>query len=360
MDFLGFEPAPTYDNRTGTTEQGFFTNPALRARHAYFKLDTPVLDVLVGQTWHPLMQPLYAPNSVQIQGLPGQIYARTPQIRFSKTVDTGAVTFQIDAAALRPPQRDAATPELAGSLRFAVDKWTGMHTNGATGTALLPASISIAGDMRDFRVPNFEQIPTSTVHLTTAAFSAHAFIPVIPATKERKGNALSLTGQFAWGQASADLYTAMNSGMAFPSLPNKTGINPAPVYPQNVDNGLVVFDIQNQDLHPIQWTSYVLGLEYYLPGLDGRVWISGNYSHIQSSNIDAYARPGITPPNPNDYAYVSAAQVRQFEDFFDANVFVDPLPSVRFGAEYAYFDDRYVDGTHAINHRVQVSGFFMF
>jgi len=52
--------------------------------------------------------------------------------------------------------------------------------------------------------------------------------------------------------------------------------------------------------------------------------------------------------------------VRQFEDFFDANVFVDPLPSVRFGAEYAYFDDRYVDGTHAVNHRVQVSGFFMF
>jgi hypothetical protein len=42
------------------------------------------------------------------------------------------------------------------------------------------------------------------------------------------------------------------------------------------------------------------------------------------------------------------------------NLFVDPVPAVRIGAEYANFNDVYVDGTHAINHRVQLSGFFIF
>ena len=42
------------------------------------------------------------------------------------------------------------------------------------------------------------------------------------------------------------------------------------------------------------------------------------------------------------------------------NLFVDPLPSVRVGAEFANFMDTYVDGQHAINYRGQLSGFYIF
>ena len=100
-DFLGDNAGNAAPGTTPNpqTERDYYNSPSLRVRHAYFKLDTPVLDVLVGQYWHPMMQPLYMPNSVQIQGLPGQLYARTPQVRLSKTIDTGAVTVQIDAAA---------------------------------------------------------------------------------------------------------------------------------------------------------------------------------------------------------------------------------------------------------------------
>ncbi len=374
MDFLGFQPAIAYPqqaagvtagnqptNQTAPTEAGFFTSPIPRLRHAYVSVETPIVDILVGQYWHVMgMQPNYQPNSAQIQGLPAQIYGRTPQLRISKSIDTGPVTIDLALAALRPVQRDSMTPEGAAGLRVSIDEWRGMHTAGATATSLVPASIAVSGSVRDFRVPSFEQIPTETIHLTTGAVAANAFLPIIPATKTRRGNALSVLGEFAWSQGGADLYTGLNGGMAFPTLPNKTGLNPPPAYPQNVDNGLVVYDIATFDLHPIQWTTFWVGLEYYLPGLDGNVWISGNYSHSYSTNIDSFARPGDVPPNPNDYSYVPAAQVRKFEDFFDVNVFFTPVPAARFGLEYAYFNDRYADGVHAINHRAVAAAYLVF
>jgi hypothetical protein len=39
---------------------------------------------------------------------------------------------------------------------------------------------------------------------------------------------------------------------------------------------------------------------------------------------------------------------------------VDALASLRFGAEYAWFNDMTVNGIHAINHRGQLAGYFVF
>jgi hypothetical protein len=52
--------------------------------------------------------------------------------------------------------------------------------------------------------------------------------------------------------------------------------------------------------------------------------------------------------------------VRAHEDWADVNIFGDPYPGVRFGLEYANFSDTYVDGVTAVNHRVQLAGFFIF
>ena len=58
---------------------------------------------------------------------------------------------------------------------------------------------------------------------------------------------------------------------------------PAPTYTANVDNGPVVYTADGV-LHAVQWTSVQAGLQYYLPGLDGRAWISTHYAHLWSSN----------------------------------------------------------------------------
>ena len=44
----------------------------------------------------------------------------------------------------------------------------------------------------------------------------------------------------------------------------------------------------------------------------------------------------------------------------DANLFVDLNPAVRFGLEYAYFWQKYLDQTKGSNTRVQFSAFYIF
>ena len=52
----------------------------MRIRHAMFRVETPVVDVLVGQYWHLFgWQDGYHPNTTEIQGVPGTaLLARAP------------------------------------------------------------------------------------------------------------------------------------------------------------------------------------------------------------------------------------------------------------------------------------------
>ena len=386
MDFLGSQSIG-YPPAVGqVSEQAYFTSPLLRVRHAMFRVETPVVDVLVGQYWHLLgWQGTYHPNTVEIQGVPGELYARTPQLRLSKTIHADPITVEIALAALRPPARDSVIPDMAGGVRVAVDSWTGMQTAGATNTSVAPASIALTGDYRVFQLEAIDSvIPTKTVNTSATSVAADAFLPVLPATKSKRDNALSLTGEVVYGAGIADLYSNLTRGVQFPVIPNLVatnplGINPFPGTPQNIDNGLVDYDITKFALHPIQWTSFMLGLQYYLPFLAGKVWVSGNYSHMtsrdgsflgSSQGISNFARSLYTTPNgtgvnapttqQNYYYNTSAAQVRSSEDWWDANVFVDPTPGVRVGLELAEFIDHYLDGFTASSIRGQVSGFFIF
>jgi hypothetical protein len=328
-------------------------------------METSVVDVLLGQTWHLFgWQSVYHPNTVEIQGVPGQLYGRTPQVRVSKTIDMGALTFEAAVAALRPPQRDSEVPEGQGGVRLAVNKWMGTTTNGATGTSVMPLSIAVTGDFRQFSVPEFSQVPTKAIQLSTGAVAVDAFVPVLPATKEKRDNSLALNGEFVTGTGISDMYTGLTGGITFPSIPNTLGINPPLPNPANGDNGHHVYDDGTTNngvpkLHPIQWTTYLVGIQYYLPGLDGKMWVSANYSHTQSGNTPQYVNyTGTT--NPANINYTFATLVRESEDWFDVNLFGDVGGGVRLGGEYANFNDRYTDGIHAVNHRVQASGYFLF
>jgi len=344
-----------------TTEFTTFTMPLMRLRHGYFKIESPIVDVLVGQYWQLFgWVSNFQPNTVEIQGVPGQLYARAPQIRVSKTFRTKPVTLDLAVAAGHPPQRDSARPDLQMGVKMALNQWTGMHTNAATATTIAPLSLGVSAVSRQFTVPEFSALPSETVNKTMAAVAIDALIPVLPARADKKGNSLTLVGEFVNGAGIADFYSNMTGGMLMPSVANTTNLNPPPTYPQNIDNGLVVFDL-NGDLHGIKWRTFVIGAEYYLPFMDGRMWVSANYSHSVSDNAKLYTRPATgSLPNPQDSFYVSAAQVRDHIDWYDVNVFADVLGPVRMGAEYAVFVDTYVDGVKATNQRVQLSTYFLF
>lgn len=345
MDFLGTQLPIGYGQPYFGSESANFTNPTFRARHLFMKLETSVVDVLIGQYWDLFgWQSMYHPNTVEIQGVPGELYSRTPQLRVSKTIHTGPISIDMAIAALRPPQRDSARPEGQAGLRLSVDKWTGVTTNGSTSTNIAPASLAVSGDVKRVSVPEFSATPANSKDRTSGAIAVDAFLPVLPGTKSKMGNALSLNGEFAAGHGTSDLYTGLTGGITYPTLPNPTNASPAPTWPQNIDNGIAVYDA-NGGLHFVQWTSWLAGVQYYLPGLNGRVWVSGNYSRVTSTNTNSYGPP---------------AKVRKSLDWFDVNLFTDVTPSVRFGLEYANFNDVYADGLHAINHRGQFSAFYIF
>ncbi|HXN31750.1 MAG TPA: hypothetical protein VN894_07815 [Polyangiaceae bacterium] len=347
FDFLGMPSivgtSATAYSISGVSEGAFGSNPLLRVRHLNLKVETPVVDFLFGQYWQLFgYQPYYHPNSVELQGVPGQLYSRTPQFRISKTVKADPITFEIAVAATRPVQRDTGIPDGQGGIRLAVDSWTGVQTVGATGTQISPLSIAATGLVRRVEVYQFASVPKNTKELTTSAFSVEAFLPVLPGTKEQRGNSLSFQGEFASGYGFNDMYTGLTGGIAFPTYPAPPagGTQAIP----NIDNGTVTYD-SGGGLHGIQWTTYLFGGQYYFPGLDGKLFLTGNYSHIESAN---------------SHYYGAASKTLAAGDWFDVNLFADPVPSMRLGLEYANFNTMTGDGIHSINHRIQFSGFYLF
>jgi hypothetical protein len=211
----------------------------------------------------------------------------------------------------------------------------------------------------------------SSIGLWAQSFAVDAFVPVIPATEDRKGNSLSLTGEFSYGEGNVDLYSGLGGGVpigpglaadpkctaAVPAGIPAGNVCPAPVYPADFDAGLVAFDPAGSGVPTVpQWTTFNVGLQYYVPGLDGRLFVAGTFAREILRNASTYANAA----SMNKTLAANAAKVRDHEDLVNVTVAADPYPGVRFGINYEHFADTYVDGVQAVNHRVQFSGFYIF
>jgi hypothetical protein len=152
-----------------------------------------------------------------------------------------------------------------------------------------------------------------------------------------------LTGSYVRGTGIADLYTGLTGGISYPAA----APNPALTYAPNIDAGLITYGALG-DMHTIDWQSFIVGAQYYLPPT-GAVWISGNYSQMDSHNIHKYATTATT-----------AAKVFERSQWADGNLFWDVNKAVRLGGEFAWFKQTFVDGSTAKNYRGQFSAFYLF
>jgi len=339
MDFLGNQPTST------ASQAALIGNPTFRIRHMALKLEDPIVDLLLGQYWQLFgWQSAFHPNTVEIQGVPGQVYSRAPQARLSKKLQTGAIDVDLAIAAARPVSRNSQVPDGQAGVKLTLNHWQGLHTAGSTGTAVDGLAVGISAVARHFILPGFY----GNGHSRTNGWglSLDALIPVIPATLEHRGNALTVTGSFVTGTGISDLYTGLTGGVGFPAPPNPDMASPAPTYAADIDNGLVTFDA-NGKVHTIDWRSYMIGAQYYLPP-SGKVWLSANYSAMKSDNATRYTS-GAGLSKIFDQSY-----------WADANLFCDLTSALRLGAEYAYFHQTYGDGVVAKNTRLQFSGFYLF
>ena len=317
LDFFGL--VPTDAKKHDATVYG-----PVRLRHAYFKLETSVVDLLAGQYWDLFgWGSHYFPATVGYLGVPGQVYHRDPQLRLEKAIDVGQLEIKPAIAAVRPGQRDSGIPDAQAGVKFAFDGWTGAAMSGMGNSGISPLSLGVSGVYRRFEVPYFKQEPGSEA-LTKDGYGIHvgALLPVIPADdpKER-ANALTLTGEFSTGTGIADMYTNMDGGARLPVLPNPQAIIPALPYAANVDPGLVTFD-SNFHVQTIDWQGFVVGLQYYLPIDSGRVWLAGIYSQVKSDNIKE-----LTP-------YPNHGGIFTKMEYIDASVGVDITPSILLGFSF--------------------------
>jgi hypothetical protein len=281
------------------TEASSVTQAGLRMRHYYMKVETPIVDILAGQ-YHDLFGwggKGFYPSTLAFLGVTGEVYHRQPQVRLSKTLATGALELEIAAAALRPVQKSGGYPDVEAGLRLAFNGRTGARQQAYGQPGIGRMSIGVSGIGRHFEVANFIENPTSTNSGTGYGIVGNLFLPVIPASDaKQRGNALSVTGEYSRGTGIADMYSDLTGGLLFPSLPNpqdrQQATSPPPVYTPNIDNGIVTYDGDNR-LRTCNWEGFVAGAQYYLPILNGRVWVSGTHSQIWSGNIkDITPQPG--------------------------------------------------------------------
>ena len=339
MDFLGNQPTST------ASQAALIGNPTFRIRHMALKMEDPIVDVLLGQYWQLFgWQSAFHPNTVEIQGVPGQVYSRAPQARLSKTIKTAPVNLDIAIAASRPASRNSEEPDGQAGLKLTFNDWKGLHTAGSAGTAVDGLSIGVSGLARRFVIPSLSGVGQSKTK--GWGVSIDGLIPVIPATMTSRGNALTLTGSFVTGSGISDYYTGLTGGVGFPAPPNPMMTTPAPTYAADIDNGMVTIDA-NGKIHTIDWQSYIIGIQYYLPP-SGRVFVSANYSGMKSGNAASYVNAAGT------------AKIFDKSYWADVNLFCDVTPAVRLGAEYAYFHQTYGDGVEAKNTRLQFSGLYLF
>lgn len=326
FDFFGMPP-------TDARQHDAAVFGPVRMRHAFFKLETPVVDVIAGQ-YYTLFgwNGHFYPATAAFLGVPAQVYHRDPQVRLEKALELGSATLTFAVAGTRPGQRDSGVPDANAGLLFELDAWSGAAMSGFGRPSIVPLSIGASGLYRRFELPQFRSDPGyESVKANGYGITAQAILPVIPASSvEDRGNALTLTGEFSTGTGIADMYTGMDGGSRLPLLPNPSLILPAKPYPQNIDPGLVTFDRAWQ-LKTINWRAFVVGAQYYLPIGGGAVSLSGVYSRVWSDNLKE-----LTP---------NAAWGAIFTkmEYIDATLGIEVLPWIMMGVSFQTVSQTFAD-----------------
>jgi hypothetical protein len=336
MDFEGINGGATAANPGGGAvgsgsgeANATWTNPTFRIRHMFVKLESDVVTFTIGQSWELMgWQPYFMPDTVDIQGVAGEVYSRSTKFQVSHDFK-GPLDIEIAAAASRPIERDSNTPDLQAGVKFAIPDWVGYHSIGAAGGSIDAAAIGLSACYRGFRVPRPGGILLSdSASARGDAACLDIFLPILHPDKESRANSLSFTGETLYGKGINDLYTGFTGGAG--GIPGIT------------DAGYVGWD--QQSLKAVQWRTTMLGLQYYLPG-DGNWWVALNYSACKSDNMSRLATApfAVGTPTPIATSFGGANGTTAFKasQWLNANLFWDITPAVRFGASLDQYRDTY-------------------
>ena len=314
-DFLGTNPA--------TGEPSFY-NGVFRIRHAWAKLETPVVTIQGGQNWTLLaFNPIFTPGSVSLQGLPNEVFQRTPQVRLSRLFSLSEATrLELAAAAAAPAQRDAAMPDFVFGARVEFAGWQGYKSTGSAGGGLTGLQLALSAVFKQVRALKPGGGDTDFATASGYGVAADAIVPIVPASKASKSNALTFVGELASGTGFENNFTGLTMGASAPA---------------DLDAGLA--GLRGDVLETIDWQSMLLNLQYYTPLQDGALWLNAIWSVGRSDNSYLFAKPGAAF-GVQHYAAIGALY--------------DPAPGFRVGVEWSWTHQRMSDDSQRVNRRGQL------
>jgi hypothetical protein len=341
-DFFGLQATPTQDQQ--------YTYSTIRLRHYFAKLETPVLDLLVGQTFD-----LYGwggqgffPSTPAFLGVMGELFHRNVQLRLSKTVGGEAASLEIAVAGVRPATRDSGVPDVQAGLKLSLKGIQGASAQGPRPAKPAPLAIAVSAVGRRLYVTDFQAIAADAQKAWGWGAAVDAFIPIIPVSGGDLSNALSVTGEYSRGTGVADLYLTLNGGVLFPALPNPKNLLPAPAYTPNIDQGIVTFDADGI-LHTINWQGWMVNAHYNFPINKGKTLsLAGTYSEIRSSNNLA-----LTPLQGQAFVWDKGR-------YFDGTLWWSITPAFQVCGSFQTETQTYGDLTVARNNRAQLGFWFFF
>lgn len=341
-DFFGVLP-------TTATQDESYTTASIRLRHYFAKLETPIVDVLVGQTFDLFGWggQGFLPNTAAF-GVMGQVFHRNVQLRLSKVIASAPVNLELAVAGLRPATRDSGTPDLQAGLKLTINRRWGASAQGPTLAKPAPMALALSAVGRRLTVADFQAIPGDPQVVWGWGVVADVFIPIIAARGQDLSNALSVIGELSTGTGISDLYLALTGGVLFPSLPNPYNLLPAPAYTPNIDPGIVTFDTRGL-ARTINWRGLMVNARYHFPWRAGRMLaLSGTYTRIESSNALA-----LTP-------LMGRAFVWNEGRYVDGTLWWNVTTALQVALSYQTTTQTYGDGTLATNNRVEAAAWYFF
>jgi hypothetical protein len=342
-DFFGTVPS-------NATQDQSYVYASIRLRQYFAKLETPVLDVLVGQTFDLFGWggQGFFPNTPAFLGVMGEVFHRNVQLRLSKTLETSTVNVELAAAAVRPATRDSGIPDLQAGLKLTINGWKGASAQGPRPAKVAPLAIGLSGVGRQMSVTDFDSLAGDPQKVRGWGAAATAFIPVLRADGEDLSNTLSLTGELSKGEGISDLYLTLTGGVLFPALPNPKNVLPAPGYTPNIDNGIVTFDADGK-ARAIQWQGMMGNARYNFPFRQGRALaLSAVYSRMKSSNAVS-----LTPRQGQSFVWDKG-------QYLEGTLWWSITPAFQLALSYQHMEQTYGDGVTAKNDRGEASWWFFF
>jgi hypothetical protein len=342
-DFFGTVPS-------NATQDQSYTYSSIRLRQYYAKLETPVIDLLVGQTFDLFGWggQGFFPSTPAFLGVMGEVFHRNVQLRLTKVINTDPISIEIAAAGVRPATRDSGTPDVQAGLKISINGWQGASAQGPRPAKPAPLALGVSAVGRRLTVTDFQSITGDPQVIRGWGGAASAFIPIIPASGNDLSNTLSVTGEFSRGTGISDLYLTLNGGVLFPSLPNPKNVLPAPTYTPNIDNGIVTFDADGK-VRTINWQGLMINAHYHFPFRAGKLLsLSGTYSQIKSNNAMS-----LTPRQGQAFVWDKG-------QYIDGTLWWSITPAFQMALSYQAMAQTYGDGVIARNNRAEAAWWFFF